>query len=90
MCYFHLVRFFRVFMAASAACWWASRLEYPEPEPTTVPLIADALAGQRLPVDCYSAWAESRQIRTKRIKLLLIGEKELYEKFYPFVNVHGF
>lgn len=46
--------------------------------------------GQRLPVDCYSAWAESRQIRTKRIKLLLIGEKELYEKFYPFVNVHGF
>ena len=27
-------------MAASAACWWASRLEYPEPEPTTVPLIA--------------------------------------------------
>ena len=46
--------------------------------------------GQRLPVDCYSAWAESRQIRTKRIKLLLIGEKELYEKFYPFANVHGF
>lgn len=40
--------FFRVFMAASAACWWASRLEYPEPEPTTVPLIADALAGRRV------------------------------------------
>ena len=38
--------FFRVFMVASAACWWASRLEYPEPEPTTVPLIADALAGR--------------------------------------------
>ena len=46
--------------------------------------------GQRLPVDCDSARAESRQMRTKRIKLLLIGEKELYEKFYPFVNVHGF
>lgn len=42
--------FFRVFMAASAACWWASRLEYPEPEPTTVPLIADALAGRRVSV----------------------------------------
>jgi len=44
--YFLFVRFFRVFMVASAACWWASRLEYPEPEPTTVPLIADALAGR--------------------------------------------
>ena len=91
--YFLFVRFFRVFHGGFSRvlvgfALGVSRAGAYDDAARCVGMVRSV--GQRLPVDCDSARAESRQMRTKRIKLLLIGEKELYEKFYPFVNVHGF